>query len=155
MLRHVATLTVAAVVAAAPGDRNQPFIITISSAQGTVKAGDDVRVHAVLTNTSDKEILARHSARAEINYTVRVHDRNGKDAPETEYGHSARTHEFAGSVLKVLLKPGDIMEEDTLLNKEFELLSPGEYVIQLSRPVSNYPRDGIVKSNEITVTVVP
>jgi len=136
----------------------QPFTITITAPTEVVKVGDEVRVHAVLTNVSDKEILARGSpkgARAETNYTVQVHDRNGNEAPETEYGRAARMHQFAGSVLKVLLKPGEKMEEDTILGKQFDLSSPGDYLVRLSRPVSNDPKDGIVKSNEITITVIP
>ena len=145
-------------VKAATGDKTEPFTIAISAPSAVVRAGDEVRIHAVLTNVSDKEILARGShegSRAEVNYTVLVHDRYGNAAPETEYGRAARMHQFAGSVLKVLLKPGEKMEEDTFLSKQFDLSSPIDYVIQLSRPVSNDPKDGVVKSNEITITVVP
>jgi hypothetical protein len=145
-------------VIGATSDKPEPFTITISAPSEVVKVGAEVRVHVVMRNDSDKEIVARGSpkgSQAEINYAVRVHDRSGNEAPKTDYGRAARAHEIAGSVLKVVLKPGEEMEEDTLLGRQFDLSYPGDYVIQLSRPASSDPMDGIVKSNEITVTVVP
>jgi hypothetical protein len=38
--------------------------------------------------------------------------------------------------------------------KTFYFTSPGEYVVQLSRHISDDPDKEIVKSNKITITVV-
>jgi hypothetical protein len=145
-------------IAGANDGHLEPFTIAISAPSGAVKAGGEIRVHAVLTNISGQAIVERgwpNQARAEVNYTVSVRRKDGKEAPETAYGHAARAHQIAGSVLKVLLKPGEKMEEDTILGEQFDLSVAGEYFVQLSRPASDNPSDGVVKSNEITVTVIP
>ncbi len=111
----------------------------------------------VLTSISNQTLVLRCSVgplTADQHYTVRVHDKSGKDAPETEYGRHARLHQLIGSDAATLLKPGEKLEEDTVLSTVFDLTSPGEYEVQLSRPVSDDPKDGVVKSNIIAITVV-
>jgi len=53
----------------------------------------------------------------------------------------------------VPLKPGEKLEEDAVLNKLFDISSPGKYLVKVSRPVSDDPKDGGVESNEISISV--
>jgi hypothetical protein len=89
-----------------------------------------------------------------MHYTVQARDKSGKDAKETKYGRAARRHELLViSDAAILLEPGEKLEEDTILSKLVDLTSPGEYEVQLSRPVSEDPKSDIVTSNKITITV--
>jgi hypothetical protein len=139
-------------------DAPLPFTITISPPTRAVKVGTEIRIHVVLTNVSNKPIFESRFPRtdqAEFQYLVRVHDQTGRDAPETEYGRAARQRVFIGSVRSQLLQPGEKLEEDTIIDKQFNLSAPGEYEVQLSRPASDDPKDGVVTSNKITITVLP
>jgi hypothetical protein len=156
------TLAIVAVVAApgsfaAANDNNQPFTITISTAQGTVKANEEIRVRVVLTNVSNQDLpvrFSRNPREAELHYAVSVHDKSGKEVAETKYGSTARKHQMIGlSEAATLLKPGEQLEEYAILDNMFDLKSMGEYEVQLSRPVSTDPKDGVVKSNKITIIV--
>jgi hypothetical protein len=162
VLRRIITLAIVTIVAApgcfaAPDNNSQPFTITISAHEETVKVGEEARVHIVLTNISDQALVFRRSVNpftAELHYTILVHDKSGKDAPETEYSRHARLHQLIGSDSATLLKPGEKLEEDTVLSTLFDLASPGEYEVQLSRPASEESGEKeIVKSNKLTITI--
>jgi hypothetical protein len=140
------------------GSSAQPFSITIKASPETVRVGEEARVHVTLTNISGQDLVLRRSpnpSAAEIHYTVRVYDKNRKDAPETEYGRHARLRQLAGSDSAALLKPGEKLEEDSVLSTLVALTSPGEYEVQLSRPVSDDPKAEVVKSNIVTIAVLP
>ena len=156
------TLAIGATIAlpglcAATGENSQPFSITISSTQRTVQTGHEIRVRVVLTNVSNQDLplrLSRNPLEAEMHYTVSVHDETGRGAAETKYGSTARKHQVIGlSEAATLLKPGEQLEEYAILTNLFDLTSPGDYEVQLSRPVSTDEKDGVVKSNKITITV--
>ena len=157
----ILTIAVAAAIfgiAKAQDGNVQPLKVTISAAREEVKVGEEVRIHVVLTNVSEQTITVLRSPsqeQAEEHYTVRVYDKSGKDATETKYGHAAGSYRFGGSEIVKPLAPGETMAEDTILSKQFDLTAPGEYQIQVSRPVSENPKDGVVQSNKIIITVLP
>ncbi|MGA3080303.1 MAG: hypothetical protein ABSD44_02845 [Terracidiphilus sp.] len=142
---------------AATGENSPPFTITISASHQPFHAGEKMLVHVALTNVSDKTLTVSGSAsseEAEWFYAVQVHDTNGKDAPETEYGRAARANAVQfGSMVTDWIKPGGKFEEGVDLNKLFDLTSPGEYEVQLSRHISDDPKKDVVTSNKITITV--
>jgi hypothetical protein len=53
------------------------------------------------------------------------------------------------------LKPGASKEEKADLDAWFDLKEPGEYTIQLSRRINGGVDDPALKSNVVTVVVVP
>ena len=56
----------------------------------------------------------------------------------------------------VLLKPGGSNSFDSYIGRRNDMSRPGKYMIQVSRFISGTRKeDGVVKSNTITVTVVP
>jgi hypothetical protein len=152
-----AAIALMPVCISAAADKSQPFTVAISASQETVKIGEEIRVHVVLTNVSSEPLFVRRSpnpAEAEMHYTVLFRDKNGKDASETKYGRAVRKHELViVSDAAIVLDPGQKLEEDTDLHKLFEITSPGEYEVEFSRHVDDDPNNEIVKSNRITITV--
>jgi hypothetical protein len=155
----VAVLTIALPSIFGQDGKNQiPFTITISTPSQTVRSGMEVRIHAVLTNVSNHTIVTERepaSDQGEAHYDIRIQDKYGSTVPLTERGRAIKAHRFDGSKIKIWLQPDGKMEEETILNNQFDLTNPGEYEVQLTRPVSDDPKDGIVKSNKIMITVTP
>ncbi len=53
-----------------------------------------------------------------------------------------------------ILKPGESMDiNGDYLSRLYDLSQPGEYMVQLSRTVSGDPKDGVVKSNTIALSI--
>jgi hypothetical protein len=167
LLRNLALL--ATVIAIAPGslaaaDDNKPlYTIVISTPQSTVKVGEPVRIHVVLTNISAAEISLSTDLSVHCDYSIQVEAPDGSSSK-----NSACT---GGSSRSLRLKPGDQFEDDeTLTNiyqldqhgedlintlKTFPFAAPGKYTVQLSQHISGDPKSGVVRSNKITITVIP
>ena len=137
---------------AAQETAKQPFSIAISALSPSYKAGSSVELKVVITNTSDHEIDAGSVYDGSINatYEYDVRDIAGDRAPLKTVRGSYRA-----TVMTRTLKPGESASDRTNVAKWVELSQPGEYVIQLSRRVNGHVEDDVVKSNIITITVVP
>lgn len=139
------------------GSQPSPFTLTISAKPDTAKLGEKIRVHITLTNASDQAITIQRSPSdemAEMFCDMHVTDPNGNELPPlTDYGKAARARQFAGSVIKMRLNPGETIDENTLLEKQFEFSQPGDYVVQATRPVSGDPNAGTISSNKITISI--
>jgi len=158
----IATIAAAFGLCAATGDSGQPFTITISAPHTIVRVGEEVRIHVVLTNVSDQESDLQTTFSVECDYGIRVQGPNGLHTHEPD---------CSGSSSFTRLKPGKKLEDDATLtktyqidrqgeglvntSKKFDFASPGEYVVQLSRHVSDDPDKALVTSNEISITVIP
>lgn len=137
-----------------PGDANaaaadaHPFSIEISTPNETIKAGDAVRIHVVLTNVSDGEITVPASpepTKAEAYYAIAVSGPKGLFGQPSGYG---------GSNMRKL-KPGETIEEDGVLKgTSFHFSSPGTYTIQFFQKDGGGANPWSVKSNKILVSVV-
>ena len=138
------------------GNLPAPFALSISAKPDTINLGGKIRVHITLKNSSGQAITIPRSPSdefAERFCDFHVTDASGNDVPLTAYGKAARGRQFSGSVVKVRLNPGETIDEDTLLEKQFNISEPGAYVVQASRPISNDPNDGIVSSNKISISI--
>ena len=62
---------------------------------------------------------------------------------------------MSGHWIRRTLKPGESADSVTGVSPEYDMSRPGQNVIQLSRPISDNPDDGVVKSNKVTITVTP
>jgi hypothetical protein len=141
----------------APSDKpKDPFSITIG-APSTVQAGDPIRVHIVYKNTSSEVLPYTAEStpdEGEYQYSVDVWKADGTRATETEYGTRVRLHHYISPGKSGTgVDPGNVVEEDTDITKLFDLSSPGQYEVQVQRPVQVSPEGGVVKSNKITITV--
>lgn len=131
-----------------------PFSITVSVPKTEIKAGSSVELMVLLKNTSDYDINTSST------YYTGVDNGYQYDV-RTERGAVVRPKKqrIKGPLLlsgrMSTLKPGESHESTTMISDEFDMTKPGKYVIQLSRPISGNPHDGVVKSNKITVTVTP
>jgi hypothetical protein len=134
----------------------QPFTIAISSKSPTVKAGSSVWVVVQLTNTSDQGLNASAAfsdlTGVDPNFVFDVRDSRGHLAPKRMHDHP----ELAGGhVVFRTLPPRGSLTDPADIGRLYDLSQPGKYVIQVSRRASDNPKDGVIKSNKITVTVTP
>jgi len=125
-----------------------PFTLTISG-PAEVKTGSGVEVRVKITNTSTREIDAGtfYVDGVDTGYTYDVRDSAGNPAQK-------KSIVMSGSIRLAKLKPGGSVEKGTLVSRIFDMTRPGQYEIQLSRAVGG-PKDAVVKSNKITVTITP
>jgi len=129
-----------------------PFSISISLAQDVVKAGSEVSLDIVLTNTSDENIVISgwKDQSCEI-YEIEIHDSEGKRLPQrneclpSENPNQITVCVSASSpVIRLcvpqnqVLKPHGEMKEEVLVNELYDLSRPGKYTIQAQR--ENSPR---------------
>jgi hypothetical protein len=54
-----------------------------------------------------------------------------------------------------LLEPGESYSDLLYINQVYDLSRPGRYVIRASRTIPRELGEGTVKSNEISVTLIP
>jgi hypothetical protein len=141
-----------------------PFSIAISPLQQSIAAGTEVKVEIALKNISNREIYLSKSngrSQAEFVFVVEAHNDAGEPAPETEYQRRVMRRETTKrnvlfwSEIILNLKPGEILQDEAIVSNLYDLSRPGRYLIQVSRRVSDNPKDGVVKSNIIAVTVTP
>jgi hypothetical protein len=134
----------------------QPFVITISPVSQTLRVGSEVTITVHLKNTSSKELdLSANISdltNTDPNYTYEVHDGNGRLVARKAYAHPELAN---GRAVFQTVKPGESVSDKEPISRLLEMRKPGRYVVQISRPISNDEKDGIVKSNKIVVTVTP
>jgi hypothetical protein len=120
-----------------------PLTFTIIGPQ-TVSAGDKIIIHVLQKNVSNHPIqIVVWWA-----YDVIIHDERGKEP--RKLGLSG------GSSVDGYLEPGETFPEDRILSSQYDLSVPGKYVVQLQRHLDYADsKSPIVKSNEITITVLP
>lgn len=131
-----------------------PFSIAISTDTPAVKVGADLSLKVHITNTSDHDINVSSSyfEGTDASYRQDVRDGRGNLPRRAVREMSTRT---SGHWIRHTLKPGQSVDTVTSISPEYDLSRAGEYTVQLSRPVSDDPKDGLVKSNKVTITVIP
>ena len=114
-----------------------------------------MQVQITLTNTSNRRLLIQERNPA-TDYQIDVRDERGTAVPETELGRKLKEPPMIPMNSRnfgIYLRPNESTKENIALSDLYDLSHPGQYTIQVSRAVSNKPKDGVVKSNTITVTV--
>jgi len=95
-------------------------------------------------------------------YMFDVRDGNGnlveyrkrKDLTDGMTMFSGGENRMAGTK-DMVLQPGESKINFEPLSNSYEMDKPGTYTIQVSEHISNDPASDVVKSNIITITVVP
>ncbi len=131
----------------------------VNSAETTVKAGSMVVVAIRKTNISDHEISKSTCTGTHSSYYIDVHDSNGNlvglrkpnEVMMIGDGHGGHLSGTKDNVLQ----PGESMIDRDLVGRWLDMSPPGTYTIQVSAHVTNDPKSDVVKSNIITVTVLP
>lgn len=132
------------------------FQIAVVSPSDEVKVGEDAPVLIALRNMSDSQILFSHhpgTNNPEFSYKIEVRNAEGHLVEETAYGRDAREHRQEESRTVDYLQPGMSAMQTAHLARLVNLSRPGQYTVQVSRtdPVTHE----VVKSNEVTLNVVP
>jgi type 1 fimbria pilin len=134
------------------------FSIKISSPQKVVKVGSPILLVVKITNISDRDIshaTAPGHSMPEFTCDIEVRDSRGSVASETPYGLKVRgkdaSYHHGGSMLLQTLKPGEELQQETVLSRIYDMTQAGKYTIQVSK---RDPDTGVtVKSNTTAVTV--
>jgi hypothetical protein len=137
-----------------------PFVITISTDRSVVNAGSEVYFTARITNTSNHNVdcASIPSEGLDLTYQYVVHRASGEPVAKLEKAHP----EF-GQTFNVMppctLKPKESHDSSLaiIISRLYDMSVPGKYIIQVLRPIANSgnPKYGLIKSNELTITVLP
>ena len=133
------------------------FTVTISTPKPVVKVGTDVKLKVVFINNTREDIRygAGGPGRSGPVFDLDLRDSEGKAVPETKRGltlHGKDPRPWAGSVYSATAHPGNKIEEQLVLNKEYDLSKPGKYTVQLRE---RHPQSQGVESNTIPIAIVP
>ena len=127
-----------------------PFSITISADKPTVVAGSRVYIRIKLTNMSDHVVDCSSAMVGAFDrrYLYDVLDENGKSMIKTDI--DPERYQFCN------LDPGESTGNgERSISWLYDFTKPGTYTVQLSRFIGNDEKQGAVKSNTITITVIP
>jgi len=147
--------------ASAHSQQKPPLTITISGPR-TIPAGSDLTIHIVTTNVSDQSVqicsASEQAGTVEVYYKVAIHDEKGEEPPITDFGRRAKTSYVVQENARTLCEwpPNWTLAYSMAVSKQYDLSKPGKYIVQVTRAASDLsPNSTVVKSNELTVTVVP
>ena len=133
-----------------------PFTIEISTDRPAVKAGSEVSIKVHLTNTSKRVLdcsgTISNMTGVDPNYVFEVRDDANRAVPLRVYEHPGLA---TGQPISRSLKPGESFTDEQEVSRLIDMSRPGKYVIQVSRRASENKKDGVVKSNIITVRITP
>ena len=119
--------------------------------------GKDIWITIVMTNISEQVIDCSSFIESNsVNHSLRydVHDPQGNAAEKVVLSSHPEIG-IDGSSYPCSLEPGKSKKWDVAINKAFHLDRPGDYTIQVSRLAGVKPADGYVKSDTLTITVLP
>jgi hypothetical protein len=127
-----------------------PFSLRISIDKTSVKAGADVSITVEMTNISKQNVdcTAVMMNGTDMRYQYDVQNASGKSVKKPD-------EKAPGSVEICSIEPGESDSHATRISWLNDLSRPGDYVVQVSRKVSDDDKDGVVKSNKITVNIIP
>jgi len=133
----------------------QPLTITVRAVKAEVEAGQPVDLDVVMTNTSDHDVdCTRAPSNAlDRNFSYIVTDAAGSPVRKIAKKYPEIGEPF--SIWPCVLKPGQSSNTGGRISAVYDFSRPGEYSIQVARFVAGDPRRTMVKSNTITVTVLP
>ena len=128
-----------------------PFKITIKTTSEKVVAGTEIELKISVLNTSAETMVARSGFQAyagDPTYEYTCKNSSGNSVSKDIF--------MVGSVHDPpSIKPEETYTSTVLLNRVCDVSRPDRYDIQLSRGVPMGHHDRVVKSNKITITVVP
>jgi len=134
--------------------KRPPISIAITTDAAVVKAGSSVWIKVHLKNVSKHTVDASSSINDMIgvdpSYHFDVRDAFGGLAQKKIFEHLelATGHSISRS-----LKPGETIVDEEEVSRIHDMSRAGTYVIQVTRDISAKPKDGVVRSNKIMVTI--
>jgi hypothetical protein len=156
-MQTILYLLLSAALAVGQQPNKPPFSISTTAESPTVAAGADVWIKVRVTNTSNRDLddSGGFSDRTGLdpNFRFDVRDDRGKPVPKRTYPHAELG--VTGEPVNRTIAPGETLTQEQRVSALYDMRKPGKYVIRVSRRASDNPRDGEIKSNAVTVTVVP
>lgn len=163
----LASIAVALPTISSAQSAKPPLSLSIRPAKGDAKAGSTVQIEITVKNISDHDIswgTAYVAPFVEVTDQANIVDGNGAKIPETEFGTRVMGHRTPddearspsivfGKDVWVPLKAGKSFTYQLNLDKLYDLSLPGKYVVQIER--LDIDSNIAIKSNKITVTVIP
>jgi hypothetical protein len=131
------------------------FSLTLSAPKTEVALGGDVWIKIQQTNLSDQTISCSAHVGNGVNYGFgyEVRDQHGAVVAKVVRPHPELSASY--NFRPCDLRPSQSKTANTLLSRLYEFDQPGEYTIQVSRPDAGNSKGGDVKSNTITISVLP
>ena len=134
----------------------QPFTLILSAFRSQVFAGAQIEISVVMTNSSDHQIdcTGAPSNGLDRNFKYDVLYEDGQEVPRriNKHPHVGPT----GSIWPCVIKPGGTARNaGGLISALYDFSRPGEYKIQVERYTAFDPNSPTVKSNIITIRVLP
>lgn len=136
------------------GQTGVPLPVTITiSAPKVIAAGSNISLKIEMKNISDQPV-------DDSTYYVGCSNRRFRIDVRDESGHAMKKEALhpetmPGSFASSTLAPGESVVQEDCVSWHNDISHPGTYTIQASRVISNDERNGLVKSNIITITVLP
>ena len=132
------------------------FSVAISTPRPVATIGAAVKLKIIFTNKTSEDIRygAGGPGRGGPVFDLDVRDGEGKPVSETPRGlilHGKDPRPWSGSSFSTAAHPGETIEEELVLNEEYDLSKPGKYTVQLRE---RNPKLQAVKSNTVTFTLV-
>jgi hypothetical protein len=155
-MNRLALLLLGIACAASASAQSPPYTITISPRVETVTSGDPIDVVVTFKNLTNHGIdfSANISDLTGIdpNCSFEVTDDHGAPVQQKKYPHSELA---TGHAVFRILEPGESITETESVGRLFDMSKPGKYVIQVSRPNFKDKSAAVVRSNKITIAVLP
>jgi hypothetical protein len=139
------------------------FSVALSAERKEAKIGSPIPLKLTMTNTSghDLHLSVRVLQAKALNYVpvtvrhmdVQLYDSEGNPVPLTDYGRTVRGQcgECGGSGTRDDLKPGESLNEEADLSREFDIKKPVRYTVRAQRLDEDSKFQ--VKSDLVTLTV--
>jgi len=134
----------------------QSFVITVSPDSQVARTGSDVVITVRFENRSRQELdfsaNISDNTGVDPNYTYDVRDSRGNLVPRRVYPHPELA---TGHAVLRKVAPGESVSDTEPIGRLSDMSKPGKYSIQVLRHVPDGKRGQVVRSNKITVTVIP
>ena len=144
--------------ASAEAPASQRCSISIEALSAEVKAGSPAYLRIRLLNNGFEEIDSNGPSQngADSIYIYDCRDDAGKPANKASYGLFTDAGDHPAFKPEEGVRTGESYEESVPINGACNLAAPGKYTVQISRSFHNEDgKDEVVKSNIITITVLP
>jgi hypothetical protein len=139
------------------GEITEGLAISISTIKPGYKKGEAISLNIAMKNF-DEDPVPIVVRSIWIDYAIKVLFEHTTEIPKSTY--ALQKIEAAGEGRRATseLKPGEILHESLELTKAYDMTVPGTYTVIVSRETyqkGKLDRYAVVKSNELTIKVVP
>lgn len=153
----------AGALAAQPNPEKPKFTISIRAENPEVISGSQFGISITIKNISDESLPFRFASHGDVSDGDRYDVRDEKGASVAKYGRrtvklpNGETWHIpappVGASGAGWIRPGESVEEGSMISEDYNFDHPGKYTIQVSRKESWMQSP--IYSNTITITVLP